>query len=150
MCFPSSLPLAFSALSKSCHGYVCENYGAPFELPSRGAIGANGLANERDFQYPTAAFEDDDQEYKLINKFLNNFWDSTLPYGPFDVVAGLCAVLSKHAFAFGAWNLLVKGISIEYGFSPCFIRSVTIHMGVVTVPCILRSVVFHQVRRITV
>ena len=35
-------------------GYVCENYGAPFTLPERGPIGANGLASERDFLAPTA------------------------------------------------------------------------------------------------
>ena len=30
-------------------GYLCENFGADFTLPERGPIGANGLANERDF-----------------------------------------------------------------------------------------------------
>ena len=33
-------------------GYLCENYGAPFTLPERGPIGANGLASERDFLAP--------------------------------------------------------------------------------------------------
>ena len=35
-------------------GYVCENYGSPLELPERGPVGANGFANDRDFQYPVA------------------------------------------------------------------------------------------------
>ncbi|HVG27762.1 MAG TPA: homogentisate 1,2-dioxygenase, partial [Acidobacteriaceae bacterium] len=39
-------------------GYVCENYGLPFRLPELGPIGANGLANPRDFLTPVAAFED--------------------------------------------------------------------------------------------
>ena len=39
-------------------GYVCENYGALFRLPELGPIGANGLANPRDFLTPRAAFED--------------------------------------------------------------------------------------------
>src|SRR5258708_32543817 len=30
-------------------GYLLENYGASFRLPELGAIGANGLANSRDF-----------------------------------------------------------------------------------------------------
>ena len=38
--------------------YVCENYGALFRLPELGPIGANGLANPRDFLTPVAAFED--------------------------------------------------------------------------------------------
>jgi homogentisate 1,2-dioxygenase len=35
-------------------GYVCENYGAKFTLPDRGPIGANCLANPRDFKTPVA------------------------------------------------------------------------------------------------
>ncbi len=35
--------------SKASRGYICENYGLPFRLPELGAIGANGLANPRDF-----------------------------------------------------------------------------------------------------
>ena len=33
-------------------GYVCENYGGAFKLPDRGPIGANCLANARDFLTP--------------------------------------------------------------------------------------------------
>ena len=33
-------------------GYVCENYGGAFTLPERGPIGANCLANPRDFLTP--------------------------------------------------------------------------------------------------
>src|SRR5438094_5191886 len=39
-------------------GYICENTGLPFRLPELGVIGANGLANPRDFQTPVAAFEE--------------------------------------------------------------------------------------------
>ena len=39
-------------------GYVCENYGAMLRLPELGPLGANGLANPRDFLAPVAAFED--------------------------------------------------------------------------------------------
>jgi hypothetical protein len=35
-----------------------ENYGLPFRLPDLGPIGANGLANPRDFETPVAWFED--------------------------------------------------------------------------------------------
>ena len=38
-------------------GYICENYGAHFTCPERGPIGANCLANRRDFLSPVAAFE---------------------------------------------------------------------------------------------
>ncbi len=68
-------------------GYVCENYGAPFRLPDLGPIGANGLANPRDFETPVAWFEDGDRPSELIQKFQGGLWSTTLDHSPFDVVA---------------------------------------------------------------
>ena len=45
---------------KELRGYICENYGQQFRLPDLGPIGANGLANPRDFKTPIAWFEDRD------------------------------------------------------------------------------------------
>src|SRR5271154_2842834 len=39
-------------LEKEARGYICENYGALLRLPDLGPIGANGLANPRDFLAP--------------------------------------------------------------------------------------------------
>lgn len=41
-------------------GYILEVYNNHFTLPDLGPIGANGLANPRDFETPTAWFEDID------------------------------------------------------------------------------------------
>ena len=68
-------------------GYVCENYGAPFELPERGPIGANGLANERDFLAPVAAYEDFDGPVEVIQKFGGRLWAADYDHSPLDVVA---------------------------------------------------------------
>jgi homogentisate 1,2-dioxygenase len=68
-------------------GYLCENFGASFTLPERGLIGANGLANERDFRYPHAAFEERDHELTVVNKFGGNLWAATYDHSPLDVVA---------------------------------------------------------------
>ena len=69
-------------------GYVCENYGAPFALPERGPIGANGLANARDFLTPVAAYEDrDGDSCRLILKSAGVFYATTLDHSPLDVVA---------------------------------------------------------------
>jgi homogentisate 1,2-dioxygenase len=68
-------------------GYVCENHGAPFELPSLGPIGANGLANPRDFLTPVAAFEDETGVFELVAKFDGAFWRASLSHSPLDVVA---------------------------------------------------------------
>jgi homogentisate 1,2-dioxygenase len=76
-----------------CRGYVCEVFNGHFELPQLGPIGANGLANPRDFQIPIAAFEDIDLPtgsnscYQIIQKFQNKLFESRSHYSPFDVVA---------------------------------------------------------------
>jgi len=44
-------------LEEAARGYVLETFNGHFSLPALGAIGANGLANARDFLYPVAAFE---------------------------------------------------------------------------------------------
>lgn len=68
-------------------GYVCENYGALFRLPELGPIGANGLANSRDFLTPAAAFEDVDRPTEVVQKFQGRLWSTTLDHSPLDVVA---------------------------------------------------------------
>jgi homogentisate 1,2-dioxygenase len=68
-------------------GYVCENYGALLRLPELGPIGANGLANPRDFETPVAAFEDVEGAVELVQKFQGGLWTTTLDHSPFDVVA---------------------------------------------------------------
>jgi homogentisate 1,2-dioxygenase len=68
-------------------GYICENYGLPFRLPDLGPIGANGLANPRDFLYPVAAYEDLDGDYRVVSKFLGRLWEAEIDHSPLDVVA---------------------------------------------------------------
>ncbi len=68
-------------------GYLCENFGAAFTLPERGPIGANGLANERDFRSPQAAFEERSHTVQVVNKFGGNLWAADYDHSPLDVVA---------------------------------------------------------------
>lgn len=68
-------------------GYVCENHGPALRLPDLGPIGANGLANPRDFLAPVAAFQDRDQPVELVQKFMGGLWTTELDHSPFDVVA---------------------------------------------------------------
>lgn len=72
---------------EAVRGYVCENYGSPLELPGLGPIGANGLANPRDFLAPVAAYEDQTGEYELVAKFSGHLWVADLGHSPLDVVA---------------------------------------------------------------
>ena len=68
-------------------GYLAENHGLPFRLPELGPIGANGLANPRDFEIPVAWFEDRDEPTEVVQKSLGSLWTTTLDHSPFDVVA---------------------------------------------------------------
>ena len=68
-------------------GYVAENHGMPFRLPDLGPIGSNGLANPRDFETPAAWFEDVEEPFELVQKYLGSLWTTTLDHSPLDVVA---------------------------------------------------------------
>uniref|UniRef100_A0A0U1PC79 Homogentisate 1,2-dioxygenase n=1 Tax=Mizugakiibacter sediminis TaxID=1475481 RepID=A0A0U1PC79_9GAMM len=71
----------------TARGYVCENFGAPLRLPELGPIGANGLANARDFLAPVAAYEDVEGDFELLAKFQGALWSARLGHSPLDVVA---------------------------------------------------------------
>lgn len=68
-------------------GYVAENFGTPLHLPDLGPIGANGLAQPRDFLTPVAAYEDIDGDFELVAKFQGTLWVASIGHSPLDVVA---------------------------------------------------------------
>ncbi len=74
-------------ISNEVRGYICENYGAPLRLPELGPIGANGLANARDFLYPTAWFEDVALKTEVVAKFGGSLWCCQYDHSPLNVVA---------------------------------------------------------------
>ena len=74
-------------ITEAVRGYICENYGAPLRLPELGPIGANGLANARDFLYPIAWFEDVSATTEVVTKFGGNLWVCEYDHSPLNVVA---------------------------------------------------------------
>ena len=90
---PRGIRLRVELIDGMARGYVCENHGATFRLPDLGPIGANGLANPRDFQAPVAWFEERDEPTEVVQKFRGELWGITLDHSPLDVVAwhGNCA-----------------------------------------------------------
>ncbi|MCE2523485.1 MAG: homogentisate 1,2-dioxygenase [Rhodobacteraceae bacterium] len=68
-------------------GFVCENYGSKFDLPNRGPIGANCLANPRDFKIPIAAFEDREVTSAVTVKWCGTFHRCEIGHSPLDIVA---------------------------------------------------------------
>jgi homogentisate 1,2-dioxygenase len=84
---PRGLKFRVDLPDGEARGYICENYGALFTLPDLGLIGANGLANPRDFLTPIAAFEDREGDFRIIAKFQGNLWEAAIDHSPLDVVA---------------------------------------------------------------
>lgn len=84
---PRGLLYRVEIIEGPARGFVCENYGQKFDLPNRGPIGANCLANRRDFKTPTAAFEDNDRNTKVIIKWCGEFHETEINHSPLDVVA---------------------------------------------------------------
>ena len=83
---PRGVRFRVRLLDGEARGYVAENHGLPFRLPDLGPIGANGLANPRDFEVPVASFEDRDEPTEVIQKYLGSLWTTTLDHSPLDVV----------------------------------------------------------------
>ncbi|SFG32510.1 homogentisate 1,2-dioxygenase [Neptunomonas qingdaonensis] len=84
---PRGLVYRVEVLEGPARGFVCENYGQKFELPGRGPIGANCMANRRDFKSPVAAFEDRDAPSTVTVKWCGQFHRCEIDHSPLDVVA---------------------------------------------------------------
>ncbi|HZS69508.1 MAG TPA: homogentisate 1,2-dioxygenase [Burkholderiales bacterium] len=84
---PRGVKFRVELLEKQARGYVCENYGAPFRLPELGPIGAQGLAQARDFLAPVAACEDKEARHQVVSKFLGALWAAEYRHSALDVVA---------------------------------------------------------------
>jgi homogentisate 1,2-dioxygenase len=84
---PRGVKFRVELLEKQARGYLCENYGAPFRLPELGPIGAQGLAQSRDFLAPVAAFEDQEGPCQVVSKFMGGLWTAEWQHSPLDVVA---------------------------------------------------------------
>ena len=84
---PRGVRVRVELLDASARGYVCENFGAPLRLPELGPIGANGLAQARDFLAPVAHYEDLEGRFELWTKFAGRLYRAEIGHSPLDVVA---------------------------------------------------------------
>jgi len=84
---PRGVIFRVELLGGPVRAYVCENYGGGFTLPDRGPIGANCLANPRDFLTPVAAYEDVDGPHTLHVKWGGEMFRTQTDFSPLDVVA---------------------------------------------------------------
>ena len=82
--------LVFSVLLDGplARGYVGESFGRHFQLPERGPIGANGLAEARHFRAPSAFHEDRlAPDFRIVAKLGGRLSQASQDHSPFDVVA---------------------------------------------------------------
>jgi len=86
-CLPRGLKFRVELPDGDARGYICENYGQQFRLPDLGPIGANGLANPRDFETPVAWYEDREGPMEIVAKFGGNLWACETDHSPLDVVS---------------------------------------------------------------
>ena len=81
------IAFAVTPLARVSMGWVLECAEGPLRLPERGPLGANGLADERHFLAPTAAYLDDDADWRVTQKLGGRVFEATRRGAPFDVVA---------------------------------------------------------------
>lgn len=84
---PRGVVFKVELIDGPARAYVCENYGGAFTLPDRGPIGANCLANPRDFLTPVAAWEDREVPSTLFVKWGGALFRTEIAQSPLDVVA---------------------------------------------------------------
>lgn len=84
---PRGIIMSVQLLDDEARGYVVENYGQAWQLPELGVIGANGLANVRDFEIPVAWTDARPDAFTIVTKSQGHFWQKTMPSTPFNVVA---------------------------------------------------------------
>uniref|UniRef100_A0A6I8NW71 Homogentisate 1,2-dioxygenase n=1 Tax=Ornithorhynchus anatinus TaxID=9258 RepID=A0A6I8NW71_ORNAN len=90
LAFPFQRGMRFRVdVFQETRGYILEVYGVHFELPDLGPIGANGLANPRDFLVPVAWYEDRQAPggYTVLNKYQGRLFAAKQASSPFNVVA---------------------------------------------------------------
>jgi len=73
------------AVNGPTRGYILEVFGNHFTLPNLGPIGANGLANPRDFLSPCAWYEIRKADFTIVSKFQDHLFQANQDHSPFDV-----------------------------------------------------------------
>ncbi|KAJ3142511.1 hypothetical protein HK100_002180 [Physocladia obscura] len=86
---PRGIKFAVNLPDGPSRGYILETFDRHWELPDLGPIGANGLANPRDFLAPVASFEDIDtgKPFTIFAKYQDKMFELEQGHSPFDVVA---------------------------------------------------------------
>lgn len=80
--------LNLAAGSSVARGYITEIWGSTWDLPDLGPLGGHGLANPRDFLFPTAHIDEDLHiPFTIVVKVNGKHVAIEQDHSPFDVVA---------------------------------------------------------------
>ena len=117
-----------------CRGYICELFESHFRLPELGPIGSTGLANNRDFQIPTAYFNgtlspsniavqnNPSETWDIISRQAGKLWKATQTHTPFDVVSWHGTF---YPFKYDLARFCVMGNSLFDEHDPCLYTVLT-------------------------
>lgn len=96
-------------------GYICELFQGHFRLPELGPIGSCSLANQRDFQIPTAIYDgkleadiavpNRGSDWTIISRMASKLWSCTQDHTPFDV-AGWHGTFYPYKYDLGRFSIL--------------------------------------------
>lgn len=84
---PRGIKFTVDIAGDHARGWISEVYKGHFVIPDLGPIGSNGLANERDFEIPSAAYDDEVAEWTIYCRFSGKTFLYKQDHSPFDVVA---------------------------------------------------------------
>jgi homogentisate 1,2-dioxygenase len=85
---PRGLVFSVQLAGPWARGYVGETFGRHLQLPERGLLGANGLADARHFRAPAAWYEDKlVPDFRVVAKLGGKLSEASQDHSPFDVVA---------------------------------------------------------------
>lgn len=84
---PRGVKFSMDCEAGKARGWMTELYKGHLKIPDLGPLGANGLANERDFMAPVASYDATPATWTVVNRFMGKTFEYKQDHSPFDVVA---------------------------------------------------------------
>lgn len=84
---PRGIKFSVDVEDGEARGWCSEVFKGHFVVPDLGPIGANGLANERDFSAPVAAYTDEEEAWTVLVRFNGKTFSHPMDHCPYDIVA---------------------------------------------------------------
>lgn len=83
---PAGIAWSVSLPDGNVRGFMMEIFEGHFQLPSLGVVGGYGLANEQDFEIPTARYDSGEENFEILHKYNGKIFQATQKGSVFNVV----------------------------------------------------------------